>query len=109
MGDKEGSCVPCKKECSADKQLAGCGGMHAGTCKKKSDLVRTLMCPARQDFQQGLLSSSVGFGFYDFTSVFRASPLTLDFRCSDVCDGTTSFDTIECDGPYACNMATCVH
>jgi hypothetical protein len=44
---------------------------------------------------------------YDFTSVFRASPHVLDFRCSDVCDGTTSFDTIECDGPYACNMATC--
>jgi hypothetical protein len=107
VGDKEGSCVPCKKECSADKQLAGCGGMHAGTCKKKSDLVRTPMCPVKQDFQQGLLSASAGFGFYDFTSVFRASALVLNFRCSDVCDGTTSFDTIECDGPYACNMATC--
>ena len=65
------------------------------------------MCPVKQDYQQGLVSSSAGFGFYDFTSVFRASAIVLDFRCSDVCDGTTSFDTIECDGPYACNMATC--
>jgi len=107
LGDQAGSCVQCDRQCSADKQLAGCGGMHAGTCKKKSDLVRTPMCPAKQDFQQGLLSSSAGFGFYDFTSVFRASAFVLNFRCSDVCDGTTSFDTIECDGPYACNMATC--
>jgi hypothetical protein len=106
-GDNPGSCVQCNKQCSSDKQLAGCGGMHQGTCKKKTDLVRTPMCPAKQDYEQGLLSPSAGYGLYDFTSVFRASPHVLDFRCSDVCDGTTSFDTIECDGPYACNMATC--
>jgi hypothetical protein len=35
-------------------------------------------------------------------------PQVLGFQCSDVCDCTTSFDTVECDGPYACNMATCV-
>lgn len=107
LGDNPGTCVKCDKQCSDDKQLAGCGGMHSGTCKKKTDLVRTPMCPVKQDYQQGLLSSAVGFGLYDFTSVFRASPHVLDFRCSDVCDGTTQYDTVECDGPYACNMATC--
>jgi hypothetical protein len=40
-GDNPGSCVQCNKQCSSDKQLAGCGGMHQGTCKKKTDLVRT--------------------------------------------------------------------
>jgi hypothetical protein len=28
--------------------------------KKKTDLVRTPMCPVKQDYQQGLLSSAVG-------------------------------------------------
>jgi hypothetical protein len=107
LGDNPGSCVRCDKQCSQEQQLAGCVGMHEGTCKKKTDLVRTQMCPAKQDYQQGLVSPSAGFGFYNFTSVFRVSPNVLGFRCSDVCDGTTAFDTVQCDGPYACNMATC--
>jgi hypothetical protein len=82
--------------------------MREGTCKKKTDLVRTTMCPVMQDYQQGLLSRSAGFCFYNFTSVFRASHDVLDFQCSDVCDCTTSFNTVECDGLYTCNMATCV-
>jgi hypothetical protein len=75
------NCVQCNKQCSSDKQLAGCCGMHQGTCKKKTDLVRTPMCPVKQDYEQGLLSPSAGYGLYDFTSVFRASPHVLDFRC----------------------------
>jgi hypothetical protein len=34
-GDNPGLCVQCNKQCSSDKQLAGCGGMHQGTCKKR--------------------------------------------------------------------------
>jgi hypothetical protein len=87
--------------------LAGCVGMREGSCKKTTDFVRTSLCPAKEDVEQGFSSHVARFGFYNFTSVFRASTVVLDFLCSDICDGTMSFDTVECDRPYARNMATC--
>ena len=95
--ESPGSCVLCDKACASDERLAGCGGLREGSCKPKTDLVRTPLCAG----------NSAGFGFYDFTSVFRANARELEFRCSDICDGRTEYDTVECDGPYACNMATC--
>jgi hypothetical protein len=105
--DRAGECVRCNfEQCVSDQQLAGCGGLHPGKCKMKTDLVRTPLCPVTEDFSS-LKSRSAGFGSYDFTSIFRADSDVLDFRCSEICDGTKTFNTVECDGPYACNMATC--
>ena len=102
-----GECVRCNfEQCVADQSLAGCGGLHAGKCKTTTDLVRTPLCPVKQDFSS-LESRSAGFGSYDFTSIFKAEPEVLDFRCSEICDGRKTFNSVECDGPYACNMATC--
>ena len=107
-GENPGLCRQCHKPCTSGYTLAGCGGLREGSCKKTTDLVRTPLCPTNQGDVQGFSLRSAGFGFFhDFTSVFRASTAVLDFRCSDICDGTTAFDTVACDGPYACNMATC--
>jgi hypothetical protein len=75
--------------------------------QKTTDLVRTPLCPVDQGAPGRLLSRSAGFGSYDFTTIFRAETDVLDFRCLDICDGTKTFNTVECDGLYACNMATC--
>ena len=102
-GNNAGSCRQCDKSCNLGYYLAGCGGLHEGVCKKMTDLVRTPQCPAATDS----MTSSAGFGFYDFNSVFKVPEDVLNFRCSNVCDGRTNEDTVQCDGPYACNMATC--
>lgn len=102
-----GECVRCNfEQCRTGQSLAGCGGLHAGKCKNTKDLVRTPTCPVKQEFSS-LQSRSAGFGSYDFTSIFKAEPEILEFRCSEICDGTKTFNSVECDGPYACNMATC--
>lgn len=99
-----GECAPCENNCPPGFFRAGCGGLSEGTCKKKTDLVRTPQCSADST---EFMSASTGFGFYDFESVFRAREVDLDFRCSAICDGSHTVDTVTCDGPYACNMRTC--
>jgi len=88
------------------RNVVQAGGLHPGKCKTTTDLVWTPLCPVKQDFLS-LESRSAGFGSYDFTSIFRAEPEVLDFRCSEICDRRKTFNSVECDGPYACNMATC--
>ena len=102
--DSEGVCVDCNTSCPDGQTLAGCGGFSPGECKPASYLVPTPQCPTDDD---PFKARATGFGRWDFTSVFRADENTVDFRCSDVCDGTLNYDSQQCDGPYACNMRTC--
>ena len=67
--ESAGTCVKCGKTCGSGEMLAGCGGLHEGSCKRTTDLVRTPLCP----------ENAGGFGVYDFISVFRADKRELDF------------------------------
>lgn len=102
--DSEGICVDCNTSCPDGQTLAGCGGFSPGECKPTSYLVPTPQCPTDDD---PFKAQATGFGRWDFASVFRADENAVDFRCSDVCDGTLNYDSQQCDGPYACNMRTC--
>lgn len=100
-----GKCMDCNTNCPDGKALAGCGAFSAGECKSIKHLVPTPQCPV--DADDPFKSRSTGYGLWDFESVFRDNKTSVDFRCSDVCDGAQSYDSQECDGPYACNMRTC--
>jgi hypothetical protein len=100
-----GRCVDCQTNCPDGKARAGCGDFSAGECKPVKHLVPTPQCPV--DADDPFKSRSTGYGLWDFESVFRDNKTSVDFRCSDVCDGAQSYDSQECDGPYACNMRTC--
>jgi hypothetical protein len=100
-----GICIDCNQNCPDGKAIAGCGGYSAGECKSIEHLVPTPQCPVEGN--DPFKSRATGYGLWDFESVFRENKNLVDFRCSDVCDGIQTYDTQECDGPYACNMRTC--
>jgi hypothetical protein len=47
-----------------------------------------------------------GLGAFSFEQVFGTDAQGADFVCSQPCDGVT-YDSIQCDGPFACNVKTC--
>jgi hypothetical protein len=74
--------------------------------------VRTPFCPVPDvtDATLEQLAISVrqasGLGPFSFSQVFGTDEKGADFICSTPCDGLT-YDSIECDGPFACNVKTC--
>ena len=106
-----GTCEKCK-DCVNPSQLrAGCGYLSEGECKDRTELVRTPFCPvALEGSGNTELAISVrqasGLGAFSFEQVFGTDELEADFVCSKPCDGV-SYDSIQCDGPFACNVKTC--
>lgn len=106
-----GTCEKCK-DCVNPSQLrAGCGYLSEGECKDRTELVRTPFCPvALEGSGNTELAISVrqasGLGAFSFEQVFGTDELEADFVCSKPCDGVT-YDSIQCDGPFACNVKTC--
>jgi hypothetical protein len=105
----------CKKceVCANPLQLrAGCDFFSAGECKDKDELVRTQFCPVAEETETSLqelvvsVRQASGLGVFSFEQVFGADAQGSDFVCSTPCDGVT-YDSIQCDGPFACNVKTC--
>jgi hypothetical protein len=112
-GCGKASAGECKKCAECDNPLqkrAGCGFFSAGECKDKDELVRTPFCPVEVEADNAALSISVrqasGLGAFSFEQVFGTDAQSSDFVCSQPCDGVT-YDSIQCDGPFACNVKTC--
>jgi len=104
-----GVCKKCEPCADASQKRAGCGFLSAGECKDKTELVRTPFCPV-PDEEQSVLAISVrqasGLGAFSFEQVFGTDDKGADFVCSAPCDGV-KYDSIQCDGPFACNVKTC--
>lgn len=105
-----GTCVLCET-CDLGQQRAGCGFGSPGVCKDNDELVRMPDCPVKPVMDQpSKLEMSVrqasGLGAFSFEQVFGTTPELADFVCSSPCDGVT-YDSIQCDGPFACNVKTC--
>lgn len=112
-GASAGICEDCEK-CPNPSQLrAGCGFFSPGACKEKHELVRTPFCPARDgvsdetDNQLKIyVNQASGLGAFSFEQVFGVQKEQADFVCSSPCDGV-EYNSIQCDGPFACNVKTC--
>lgn len=104
-----GVCKKCEPCSDASQKRAGCGFLSAGECKDKTELVRTPFCPV-PDEDQSVLAISVrqasGLGAFSFEQVFGTDAEGAHFVCSEPCDGV-KYDSIQCDGPFACNVKTC--
>jgi hypothetical protein len=103
-----GECKKCE-DCTNNKYRAGCRFFSAGECKNKHELVRMPFCPAVQTDNSELAVSvrqASGLGAFSFEQVFGTDAQGADFACSQPCDGV-EYDTIQCDGPFACNVKTC--
>lgn len=108
--DSPGQCLPCTTCADSSKQRVNCARLSEGTCKAKTDLVRMPFCPKatdevgqrRPDYAISQRQAS-GLGDFSFEQVFGTE---ADFACSNVCDGE-GYDSIQCDGPFACNVKTC--
>jgi len=75
------------------------------------DVASTTSWPNQQHFSAvDHHSSSPGddeaLGSFTFEEVFVSDAPDADFVCSTPCDGVL-YDSIQCDGPFACNMKTC--
>ncbi len=112
-GASAGTCHDCE-ECPELSQLrAGCGYFSAGVCKEKHELVRTPFCPVSDgvsdetDNQLKIyVNQASGLGAFSFEQVFGVQKEQADFVCSSPCDGV-EYNSIQCDGPFACNVKTC--
>jgi hypothetical protein len=83
--------------------------LSAGVCRDKEELVRTPWCPVADDSKSPLAISArqaSGLGSFTFEEVFGSDAQDADFVCSTPCDGV-EYDSIQCDGPFACNVKTC--
>ena len=71
--------------------------------------MRTPFCPLA-DEEQSEFAISVrqvsGLGAFSFEQVFGTDVEDTDFVCRALCDGV-KYDSIQCDGPFACNVQTC--
>ena len=82
-------------------------GAKGPTCKPKEFLTRTPLCQKE--------NTGLGLGGFDFLTVFGRVEEQVDFQCSQVCDSSVqnaegdfgTRDTMECDGPFACNTMAC--
>ena len=106
-----GVCKPCAICTNPSQKRAGCGFLSEGVCKDRDELVRTPFCPVDvEEEDRNALSISVrqasGLGAYSFEQVFGTDSTGTDFVCSTPCDGV-EHDSIQCDGPFACNVKTC--
>jgi hypothetical protein len=93
------------------QKRAGCGYLSAGECRDKDELVRTPFCPVEvEEADKNALAISVrqasGLGAFSFEQVFGTNAMGAAFVCSTPCDGV-DYDSIQCDGPFACNVKTC--
>jgi len=99
------ACEACPADGEAELLRVNCGininGHIEGECKRKGLLVRTPLCPNDDGVQQGLAG-------YTFEQVFGLNEDDVNFQCRTICDGKNNFDTGVCDGPFACNIKTCV-
>lgn len=104
-----GVCRKCEACADASQKRVGCGFFSAGECRDKDELVRTPFCPV-PDEDQSVLAISVrqasGLGAFSFEQVFGTDAEGAHFVCSEPCDGV-KYDSIQCDGPFACNVKTC--
>ena len=48
-----------------------------------------------------------GYSFQDVFGAAQEGELGVDFICSSMCDGEQTFDSLECNGPYACGVQAC--
>jgi len=107
-----GVCVMCAGCASPSHQRAGCGYLSEGECKDKTELVRMPFCPVSEQTNAAMQELAVsvrqasGLGAFSFQQVFGTDAEGADFICSKPCDGVT-YDSIQCDGPFACNVKTC--
>lgn len=106
-----GVCKKCEDCLDPLQKRAGCGYFSAGVCKDKTELVRTPFCPVEVEEQEkNALAISVrqasGLGAFSFEQVFGTDAAGAAFVCSTPCDGV-DYDSIQCDGPFACNVKTC--
>jgi hypothetical protein len=104
-----GECKKCAGCDNPSQQRAGCGLFSAGECKDKDELVRTPFCPVKQTDTSELAKSVrqvSGLGPFSFEQVFGTDTAGVYFICSAPCDGVM-YDSIQCDGPFACNVKTC--
>ena len=107
--ESPGTCTPCQVCRSASQKLAGCGFLSGGECRDKEELVRTPWCPVADESKSPLAISArqaSGLGSFTFEEVFGSDAPDADFVCSRPCDGV-EYDSIQCDGPFACNVKTC--
>lgn len=107
--DKAGECKKCEDCADESQKRVGCGFFSAGECKDKAELVRTPFCPVADEEQSELAISvrqASGLGAFAFEQVFGTNAIGADFVCSAPCDGV-KYDSIQCDGPFACNVKTC--
>ena len=116
-----GDCFDCDdSKCSSDQKLVNCGVGYAhlsasyggpGKCKAEYQLVRTPLCPEKVneiDLTVEVPEARTALGDYDFETVFGITYEHAPFQCRVACDGKGTSDTTFCDGPFACNMKTCV-
>ena len=104
-----GECKKCAICDNPSQQRAGCGLFSAGECKDKDELVRTPFCPVQETDKSELAKSvrqASGLGAFSFEHVFGTDATGVDFVCSAPCDGVM-YNSIQCDGPFACNIKTC--
>ena len=106
-----GECRRCEACPNPLQKRAGCGYLSAGECRDKDELVRTPFCPVEvEEADKNALAISVrqasGLGAFSFEQVFGTNAMGAVFVCSTPCDGV-DYDSIQCDGPFACNVKTC--
>ena len=116
----QGDCKSCDDtECGIGEKLINCGVGYAhlpasygaeGDCRPEYQLVRTPLCPAQES--EGATvevpAARTALGDYDFETVFGIDYQNAPFQCRVACDGKGTADSTFCDGPFACNMKTCV-
>jgi len=106
-----GECRTCEDCPNPSQKRAGCGYLSAGECRDRDELVRTPFCPVEvEEADKNALAISVrqasGLGAFSFEQVFGTNAMGAAFVCSTPCDGV-DYDSIQCDGPFACNVKTC--
>ena len=127
-----GICEDCPECENKDEILVGCDfrGLRDnqnGTCKNKKYLSPTATCTdtvegtKKYHTKSDLSSESIvgernivtgtslmsGYGFKDIFGVAEEGRDGVDFMCSAMCDGEQKFDSMYCNGPYACKTQAC--
>ena len=83
---------------------------QGGSCKPERMVVRTPLCPedVEDAFGNVVYQTQLGLGGFSFVSAFSKDEEDVDFACSQECRGDKNGDQGQCDGPFACNVKTCL-
>ncbi|NBX18937.1 MAG: hypothetical protein EBR09_16415, partial [Proteobacteria bacterium] len=108
-----GTCEVCPLCPAKEQTLVGCHARSPGKCTLKLyNNVKWLsaepLCPEEISMGTKSISKSLDLGGEGFVNVFGASYENVGFACRNVCDGARDFDGMQCGGPYACNIQTCM-